>query len=210
MASFFSADKIGSMLARPNEDPTQDDGTPWYMKYGTRGLGIFGGGISIIFGLFNCLGILLGNIDCLFGGIIQVLTGFLVLMIEAPCCCMFIDQVQMVSDIVDKRPVWNKAALYIGLPILALMMCLSLTTIAGSGLIFIAGILYGMVALGKKGSREDMAAVASPTGGMTQPEHHTTLMEDPDVAPLEAMKSSAATSGGADFQGITVQQPPRY
>ncbi|XP_026677394.1 calcium channel flower [Diaphorina citri] len=156
MASFFSADKIGSMLARPNEDPTQDDGTPWYMKYGTRGLGIFGGGISIIFGLFNCLGILLGNIDCLFGGIIQVLTGFLVLMIEAPCCCMFIDQVQMVSDIVDKRPVWNKAALYIGLPILALMMCLSLTTIAGSGLIFIAGILYGMVALGKKAPLEAM------------------------------------------------------
>ncbi|KAL1458638.1 hypothetical protein WDU94_008772 [Cyamophila willieti] len=149
------------------------------MKYGSRGLGIFGGGISIIFGLFNCLGILLGNIDCMLGGVIQVATGFLVLVIEAPCCCMFLDQVQLVSDIVDKRPVWNKAALYIGLPVLALVMCVSLTTIAGSGLIFITGILYGMQALGKK-------------------------------APLEAMKSSAATSSGisTDFSGVAVHNPP--
>uniref|UniRef100_A0A8D8V8V7 Calcium channel flower n=1 Tax=Cacopsylla melanoneura TaxID=428564 RepID=A0A8D8V8V7_9HEMI len=181
MASFFSADKIGAMMARPNDDPTQDDGSPWYMKYGSRGLGILGGGISIIFGLLNCLGILLGDIDCLLGGIIQVAAGFVVLVIEAPCCCMFLDQVQVVSDIVDKRPLWNKAVLYIGLPVLALCMCFSLSTIVGSGLIFVTGILYGMQALGKKGTREDMAAVASPTGGMSQPEHHTTLMEDPDV-----------------------------
>lgn len=39
------------MLARPNEDPSQDDGTPWYMKYGTRGLGIFGGGSKYAFNL---------------------------------------------------------------------------------------------------------------------------------------------------------------
>jgi hypothetical protein len=41
------------MLARPNEDPTQDDGTPWYMKYGTRGLGIFGGGSKYFFSVIN-------------------------------------------------------------------------------------------------------------------------------------------------------------
>lgn len=33
-----------------------------------------------------------------------------------------------------------------------------------------------------RGTRQDMAAMAtSPTGGVPQADHHTTLMEDPDV-----------------------------
>lgn len=44
----------------------------------------------------------------------------------------------------------------------------------------------GFHSIMKRGSREDMAAVASPQmatspSGMTHSDHHTTLMEDPDV-----------------------------
>lgn len=186
MASFFSPDKIGSMLAKPNEDPSKDEGVSWLMKYGSRGLAIFGGAISIIFGLFNCLGILLGNVSCLMGGIIQVMTGFLVLMIEAPCCCLFLDQIQVVSDIVDKRPIWNKAALFIGLPVVALMFCLDLTTIAGSGLVFVAGLLYAMMALGKKAPLEAMKSSASGAGG----EFTGTSVQQPPLSNYTSFQSN--------------------
>nr|CAD7438773.1 unnamed protein product [Timema bartmani] len=72
------------------------------------------------------------------------MAGFLVIVIEAPCCCLFIDFVQNISDWVEKRPYWNRAAFYVA------------------------------------GSRQDMAAMASPPATTPQADHHTTLMEDPD------------------------------
>ena len=41
-----------------------------------------------------------------------MVAGFLVVTVEAPCCCLFIDFVQQLSDWVDKRPYWNRAAAY--------------------------------------------------------------------------------------------------
>ena len=43
---------------------------------------------------------------------IHRVAGALVIMIEAPCCCLFIDFVQNVSDWMEKRPYWNRAAVY--------------------------------------------------------------------------------------------------
>ncbi|XP_054282661.1 calcium channel flower isoform X1 [Macrosteles quadrilineatus] len=176
------AEKIGSLLQRPNEDPVPKDDVPWWMKYAGRGLGTVGGGMAIFLGMWNCIGILLGNIDCLLGGMWQMVAGFLVIVIEAPCCCMFIDFVQTLSDYVDKRPYWNRAVLYGGIAIPAIVFCPGLGSLFGSGLILGTGVIYGMMALGRKGSQQDMAAMASsPTGVVSQADHHTTLMEDPDV-----------------------------
>jgi len=36
-----------------------------------------------------------------------------VLVIEAPFCCFFLDFVQQISGMVDGRPVWQKALLYL-------------------------------------------------------------------------------------------------
>lgn len=77
---------------------------------------------------------------------------------------MFIDFVQRYSVWVDARPHWQKAVLYIGLSIPSFIMCISVSVILGSGLIFLCGLLYGMMALGKKGSREDMIAAAQNSG----------------------------------------------
>jgi hypothetical protein len=68
--------------------------------------------VCVLFGLWNCIGILLGAVMCLVSGILQVLVGFVVMAIEAPFCCMFIDHVQTVSSKIDQRPLWNRAALY--------------------------------------------------------------------------------------------------
>lgn len=68
--------------------------------------------VAVLFGLYNCIGILLGDIGCLVGGILQILAGFVVLAIEAPFCFIFIDYVQQVAEKADQRPYWNRAALY--------------------------------------------------------------------------------------------------
>ncbi|XP_044739316.1 calcium channel flower isoform X2 [Chrysoperla carnea] len=180
-------EKIASLMTRPGQENQPQDDTPWWMKYAGRGLGTVGSGFAILFGLYNCFGILLGDVSCLLGGMWQMLAGFLVIVCEAPCCCLFIDFVQQISDFVDKRPNWNKAVLYMGIAIPPIMFCPGLGSIFGSGLIFGTGVIYGMIALGRKGSRQDMAAMASPgalspTGGVggVPGDHHTTLMEDPD------------------------------
>ncbi|XP_041986602.1 calcium channel flower isoform X2 [Aricia agestis] len=178
-------DKVTMLMARPGGENAQKDDVPWWMRTGGRALGTVGSFIAIILGLFNILSIVVLNVSCLIAGIWQMLAGFIVIVCEAPCCCFFIDYVQTLSDRVEARPYWNKAALYIGLALPPFFLCfLSLSTWFGSGLIFATGIIYGMMALGKKGSRDDMAAMAgagSPTGAPAAPDHTVTLMEDPDV-----------------------------
>uniref|UniRef100_A0A0A9WJ01 Calcium channel flower n=1 Tax=Lygus hesperus TaxID=30085 RepID=A0A0A9WJ01_LYGHE len=178
-------DKVGSMMMRPGEDAVPKDEVPWWMKYLGRGLGTVGGGIAIFLGLWNCVGILLADVGCLVSGMWQMVAGFSVIVIEAPCCCLFIDSVQTLSDFVDKRPYWNRAAYYCGVAIPAIIFCPGLGSVFGSGLIFGTGVVYGMMSLGKKGSREDMAAMASPTGvTVSHPggvPSDQTLMEDPDI-----------------------------
>lgn len=68
--------------------------------------------VAIILGGWNCLSILGASVDCLISGMWQMVAGFIVATIEAPCCCLFIDYVQNFSDWVEKRPYWNRAAGY--------------------------------------------------------------------------------------------------
>ncbi|XP_050685655.1 calcium channel flower isoform X2 [Leptidea sinapis] len=180
--------KVTMLWARPGADTAQKDDVPWTLRYAGRGLGTVGSFVAILLGLLNCLGIITLNVSCLIAGIWQMLAGFIVIVCEAPCCCFFIDYVQTLSDKMESRPYWNKAAVYMGLALPPFFLCfLSLSTWFGSGLIFATGIVYGMMALGKKASRDDMAAMA--TGGTTPPgapmavsqDHTVTLMEDPDV-----------------------------
>ncbi|CAB3248122.1 unnamed protein product [Arctia plantaginis] len=165
------SDKLTSLMARPGGDNAQRDDVPWWMRYAGRGVGTFGGFLAIILGLINCLSIVLLNISCLIAGIWQMLAGFVVIVCEAPCCCFFVDYVQTLSDKVETRPYWNKAVLYIALAIPPFCLCfLSMSTWFGSGLIFATGIIYGMMALGKKASIDDMrTSAANLEAGVGQP-----------------------------------------
>uniref|UniRef100_A0A2P2HWS1 Calcium channel flower n=1 Tax=Hirondellea gigas TaxID=1518452 RepID=A0A2P2HWS1_9CRUS len=137
-----------------------DGESPWWLKYGARGVGTAGGLIAMGLGFLNCLTL---SAYCLGAGIYQLLAGFVVVSAEAPCCCMFIDFVQLYSKFVEDRPPWQKAALYCGLAIPGICLCPNLSIFFGSGFIFLTGVLYGMMALGKKGSRNDMIAAAQST-----------------------------------------------
>uniref|UniRef100_A0A0V0G7P7 Calcium channel flower n=1 Tax=Triatoma dimidiata TaxID=72491 RepID=A0A0V0G7P7_TRIDM len=151
-------EKVGSLMRRPGEDAVPKDEVPWWMKYLGRGLGTVGGGIAIFLGVWNCLGILTADVSCLVSGMWQMVAGFTTIVIEAPCCCLFIDFVQHLSEWVDKKPYWNRAVFYCGISIPPFLFCIGLSSFLGSGLIFATGVVYGMMSLGKKASREEMQA----------------------------------------------------
>ncbi|XP_058053589.1 calcium channel flower isoform X1 [Anopheles bellator] len=161
------AERLAGLMARPNQDNIPRDDVPWHLKYGGRAAGIVGGFFAVLFGLYNCIGILLGDVGCLVGGILQILAGFIVLAIEAPFCFIFIDFVQQAAEKADQRPYWNRAALYCLIAIPPVIMCLGLGSLFGCGLIFVTGMLYGMMALGKKASLDSMRAAAAAASAGT-------------------------------------------
>jgi hypothetical protein len=66
--------------------------------------------VAIFFGIWTCLSI---SPLCIVAGIWQILAGFFVIVVEAPFCCMFLDFVQQFSGMIEGRPIWQKAALYL-------------------------------------------------------------------------------------------------
>ncbi|XP_043280559.1 calcium channel flower [Venturia canescens] len=157
----FLGGKIASIMERPGEDPASKDDVPWWMKYAGRGLGTVGSFIAIFLGAWNCIGVLVGSIDCFLSGMWQMVSAFLVVIIEAPCCCMFLDFVQSLSDWAEHRPYWNRAAAYCGLALPAIILCPGLSSIFGSGMIFGTGVIYGMMSLGKKAPLDAMRSAAA-------------------------------------------------
>jgi len=42
------------------------------------------------------------------------LVGCFVVMIESPCCCMFVEHIHTLTEKVESKPLWVKAAIYAG------------------------------------------------------------------------------------------------
>jgi len=167
-------DKVKGMMF-PGAGGGQDtaDGVPWWMKYLGKAAGILAGLAAMFFGAWCCLTIFP---LCIVAGIWQICAGFLMIVIEAPFCCMFLDFVASFAEMVERRPPWQKTALYEVLAIPPLVLCFSLTTLVGSGAIMATGVLYGMQVIGKKASANDMAAAARGGG---EPDEKN-IMDDGD------------------------------
>ncbi|KAJ8982028.1 hypothetical protein NQ317_007738 [Molorchus minor] len=162
-------EKISALMARPGQDPVAKDDVPWWMKFAGRGVGTVGGFLAIFLGIWNCIGILAAHIDPLLSGLWQIVAGFLVLCCEAPCCCMFVEHVQKLSDMIENRPYWNRALVYVILALPPIIIDAGFSTIFGSGLIFLTGVIYGMMALGRKASAEEMRQAALSQNSATKP-----------------------------------------
>lgn len=130
----------------------------WWYKYLLKGVGTLGGLLAILFGLFACITF---TAMCLLAGVLQMVAGFIVVLLEAPCCCQFVEFADKISLFSDKRPAWQKAVLYCLLGLVPIAACIEAWTILGAGLVFACGALYGLKAVGKKGDRESMMAAAS-------------------------------------------------
>ncbi|WAR31359.1 FLOWR-like protein [Mya arenaria] len=121
------------MQASNQQNTAQDDQVSWWFKLLARGLGTIGG-------LDMCEPL----------GVPEILAGFMVVVLEAPCCCPFLDFIDKIGKFSENRPYWQKGALYVGSGIVPILLCFSTTTVLGCALVFGTGVLYGMMALGKK------------------------------------------------------------
>ncbi|CAH1185894.1 unnamed protein product [Phyllotreta striolata] len=158
-------DKISALMARPGQDPVAKDDVPWWLKFSGRAAGTVGGFLAMALGVSVCISFSAVNI---IGGIWQILAGFVLICCEAPCCCLFIDHVQRLADFIDSRPYWNRAAVYVLMSLPPLIFAFGISSFFGSGFIFLTGALYGMMALGKKASAEEMRQAANAENNPVQ------------------------------------------
>jgi len=159
MQNFFSNLKPSS-----GGDEGADSGAPWYMKYAGKAAGIGGGLVAIFFGFWCCISL---SPLCIVAGIWQICAGLFVVTLEAPFCCMFLDFVQKAVAKVDGRPTWQKALVYLVLAIPAIFLCTNMSTVVGSGSLFIVAVFHGLTSLGRKASREEMSSAAAGSAGTT-------------------------------------------
>ncbi|KAK7465994.1 hypothetical protein BaRGS_00037431 [Batillaria attramentaria] len=140
-----------------NSKPPEDDGITWWCKIGARGVCIAGGLGAVFAGLFRCITF---TPLCLVAGIMLMIQGFLVIALEAPCCCQFLDFIQPLARFSENRSPFQKALIYALPAITPLALCFSLTTGMGCILLFAAGAMYGLMALGRKADRQTMMSRA--------------------------------------------------
>lgn len=66
----------------------------------------------MLFGLWNMIGVITGDLGCLVAGALQIVTGLLVMLIESPCCFVCAEQFSKVAEMADTRPLLQRAGLY--------------------------------------------------------------------------------------------------
>lgn len=151
--------------ASGNARTSQTDDSPWWLKYAIRFLGSVSALGCLALGALACITL---TPKCLLAGILQMIIGVLVALIEAPCLCLFLDFAQVPSNYFDNKPPWHRSLLYVIVSILPISLCPGVSTFFGSGLVFVTGCLYGIMALGKKAPVEQMRVKASSSYNLLQ------------------------------------------
>ncbi|KAH8034392.1 hypothetical protein HPB51_023522 [Rhipicephalus microplus] len=97
---------------------------------------------------------------------LETIVGMMVALIEAPCFCAFLEFAQAPGNFFDRKPYWYKALLYGVGGVLPVALCHGITTFFGGGLVFVAGCIYGIMAMGRKASADEMRARATSTANL--------------------------------------------
>ncbi|CAL8143614.1 unnamed protein product [Orchesella dallaii] len=207
---------MGGEYGAGGEVPKEEQ--PWYVKYGLRALGTAAGGLAMFFGLFNLIFSVFSPL-CIVLSVWQILCGFLVVTIESPCCCVFVEHVNKVTEIVERKPMWMKAAAYVIAPIPAIIFCFGANTFLGGGSIVGTGVVYGMVALGKKATREEMARNAQTVFPGTTKNPYEPQVDQPrapaptrltPTSPSYADPIQASAAQWATQSTVNFEPPPAY
>lgn len=132
---------------------------PWWVRFLAKGVGIIGGFSSIFFAVIALITL---ETACIIAILLQMAFGFLIIALEAPFCCMFVDFIEKIAQFSESRKHWHKAALYGTMGMIPIIICVKLYTFLGSGIIFASGTIYGFMALGKKADRGTMMAAGDP------------------------------------------------
>ncbi|XP_064457728.1 calcium channel flower-like [Ornithodoros turicata] len=149
------------------KDAGRPDDAPWWLRY----LGRIVGTVSSLFAIglgaqLVVVSIVTFSSTCIFSAILQMLAGTMVALIEAPCFCTFLEFAQAPGNFFDRKPHWYKALLYGVTGVLPVALCAGLTTFFGGGLIFLTGLIYGIMAMGRKASADEMRARATSTANL--------------------------------------------
>ncbi|XP_071948131.1 calcium channel flower homolog [Antedon mediterranea] len=151
--------------AQPNGQNMQRDGdgpppNPQEMGFCfrmfVRGVGALSGLVLVALGILTCISI---TGHCIIAGVLMILFGVIVLMLEAPICCSFIEITASINRWSENRPPWLKAISYFVLAIVPVIFCTSLTVFLGVLPVFATGVLYGLIFVGKKGDGVQTAHV---------------------------------------------------
>lgn len=136
----------------------------WWMRWLATGAGVLGG-ITACFGGF--FGIFKGalSLDAVefIGYAIMLLLGFLIFVMEATFVCRPVSFAQPIISRLDKVRFWHRGAIYCGLSMLSYMMLASdapFGSLLSIIVPFATGVLYGLMALGRKADRDEMGSNA--------------------------------------------------
>ncbi|XP_005105049.1 calcium channel flower homolog [Aplysia californica] len=143
----------GQQEGRPGGDTKNDDGVTWWCKLLAKVICVVSGIAAMFLGLWACFTI---SPTCLVAGIFLMMFGFAIIVLEAPCCCQFLDFIQPITRFSERRSYWQKAGAYAIPPFVPFLLCHSLTVIFGCALLLTSGVVYGLLALGKKADRDTM------------------------------------------------------
>ena len=182
-------DFLKSMVRTSNQSqnqPNQPDESSWMISTLCKVVGTLAGFIGILAGIINLFSF---SPSCIFAGAILAVEGFAMTLIEAPCFCIFLDFASIPSLFFDSKAHYIRAVVYLFFAIIPFTFCVGFGLFLGCGLMLITSGLYLMKSLGRKASRQEMAANA------------ITSMSTSPSAILVQNEQPMAGAGGSKFTG---------
>ena len=152
------SDPKGTGLSSQNHNQGDQNETQWMLVTLSRATGALAGLVAIISGLLSLVTV---SSSCFFAGALLILEGFIMSLTEAPCFCIFLDFSHVPSQFFEDKPHYFKAAAYLIFGVLPITFCAGFFIFLSSGLMIMTSGLYLMRSLGRKASREEMAANAA-------------------------------------------------
>ncbi|KAI2799330.1 hypothetical protein RDWZM_001996 [Blomia tropicalis] len=179
---------------QPNDQPENGNDMPWMITTAAKVVGSVAGVVSIFMGFLNLLSIL--DIKCIFVGALLIIEGFIIVLTEAPCCCMFLDFAFMPANILEKRSPWFKAVIYLMFALVPFFWCLGISTFLSGGLIMATSAFYVMMAMGRKANRDEMRVkTTGSTGNGSGPSAAITTAPTAVLVQNEELPQSSLKNG---------------
>ncbi|RDD44422.1 Calcium channel flower-like protein [Trichoplax sp. H2] len=128
--------------------PNNEDEFNKTYKCGARCFGTLAAVVCIINGIITVITV---SPLCIAMGAYMILLGVGIFIFEAPLLCKQAESARTFHEFISNRRFIEKAAIYILLSLVPILVCFGITTLIGCGMVFITGVFYGLMAIGKRG-----------------------------------------------------------
>ncbi|CAH8636008.1 unnamed protein product [Heterobilharzia americana] len=100
--------------------------SPQFLEYGLKAAAIATAVLCISLGVFCMISI---SAQCIIGGLLLIIIGVIVIILEAPICCSMVPQLHKVNEFIEKRSPIEKSVFYGIAAILPLSLCFGVSTL---------------------------------------------------------------------------------